>query len=629
MKLTNAVSRCLLFGSALILSSSVAIASGGPGAEARRTSSSEPNKPLGKAYWVDPNGKDDNPGTSMKAPFRTITRAMSAAGPGETILIRGGVYHERLRLTKSGIAGFPITFRAYNGEKAIIDPSLETSGWTRCTADDPCLAIGGTVNPNWAHMFVMTSPVSIPALYENGRTLATASWPKSRVRIYRDVKDLFPVVGEGGNFNQNRFLVDSKHLTQPDHYWSGAVLVGRVNSTNNNVGAVPIADFNAAEHKLIFAKPFEIGGATARWTPDHNDAWALVNHPMLLNQPGEWCCMPAAGKFRVYLWPWDANDVPGRIRRYNPDSTVGGDGCIISTNPAQGQHVVFDGLTIRNANSAFLWVNWGGTPPYRGIEVKNCTVEECGGNGIQIGDTVGTRIENCTIRNIGRRAIQLNYANTDVRIVDCNLEYTFESAIIMGGNASRIGVWHNRIGETGCHGNGIATYSNSDCVLIANNRIVTSKIASTLQGDGGSSRINWIGNLFVGGVASISDWGTAGDGTQLFARNCLLNSSGIYGDQKAHKRIVIGNVLQGSGTWSASYHDHNLYISPPKWALNAHERIVTDLSLIFVDPKNGDYRFKPEGPAAELNVNIDEYLTDLKTWFPDFKFDQGFGAWPN
>jgi hypothetical protein len=48
--------------------------------------------------------------------FPTIAAASAAALPGSTIVIRGGVYAEQLRPLVSGLAGLPITYRAFDGE---------------------------------------------------------------------------------------------------------------------------------------------------------------------------------------------------------------------------------------------------------------------------------------------------------------------------------------------------------------------------------------------------------------------------------------------------------------------------------------------------------------------------------
>ena len=84
--------------------------------------------------YVATTGNDQNPGT-LTSPMRTIQHAVANATPGTTILVRGGVYHEQVNLTRSGsAAGGYITLQNYVGEKPVIDgtglqlPSGSTTG---------------------------------------------------------------------------------------------------------------------------------------------------------------------------------------------------------------------------------------------------------------------------------------------------------------------------------------------------------------------------------------------------------------------------------------------------------------------------------------------------------------------
>ncbi len=56
----------------------------------------------GRIYYVGPTGDDSSPGTFTQ-PLRSIGAAIARAGAGDTVLVRGGVYQERLSLTQSGI----------------------------------------------------------------------------------------------------------------------------------------------------------------------------------------------------------------------------------------------------------------------------------------------------------------------------------------------------------------------------------------------------------------------------------------------------------------------------------------------------------------------------------------------
>src|SRR5262245_14536553 len=46
-------------------------------------------------YYVSPNGNDSSSGT-QSSPFRTVNRGVSVLNPGDTLLVRGGIYPESL-----------------------------------------------------------------------------------------------------------------------------------------------------------------------------------------------------------------------------------------------------------------------------------------------------------------------------------------------------------------------------------------------------------------------------------------------------------------------------------------------------------------------------------------------------
>lgn len=70
--------------------------------------------------YVSTSGNDANPGT-LASPFRTITKASSAARAGDVVEVRGGVYGENVKIGAKGSATARIVFRSYPGETAIID----------------------------------------------------------------------------------------------------------------------------------------------------------------------------------------------------------------------------------------------------------------------------------------------------------------------------------------------------------------------------------------------------------------------------------------------------------------------------------------------------------------------------
>ncbi|MFG0287981.1 MAG: DUF1565 domain-containing protein, partial [Rhodopirellula sp. JB044] len=75
-----------------------------------------------ETYVVSVSGDDQSPGNS-EHPFRTISRAAEAAMPGDTILVRAGVYRERVSPPRGGLPGKPITYRGESLGKVFLKGS--------------------------------------------------------------------------------------------------------------------------------------------------------------------------------------------------------------------------------------------------------------------------------------------------------------------------------------------------------------------------------------------------------------------------------------------------------------------------------------------------------------------------
>jgi hypothetical protein len=69
-------------------------------------------------YYVDAaKGDDANPGTAIGAPWKTLYKANAALSPGDTCIVRAGVYAgTQIAPAKSGTPDALITYAAYEGE---------------------------------------------------------------------------------------------------------------------------------------------------------------------------------------------------------------------------------------------------------------------------------------------------------------------------------------------------------------------------------------------------------------------------------------------------------------------------------------------------------------------------------
>jgi parallel beta-helix repeat protein len=84
-------------------------------------------QPAAKTYYVATDGDDANSGLERGRAWRTVGHAASSVRAGDTILIAGGTYFEKVRVRVSGDKGLPIRFQSIPGEKVIFDGNQRRS----------------------------------------------------------------------------------------------------------------------------------------------------------------------------------------------------------------------------------------------------------------------------------------------------------------------------------------------------------------------------------------------------------------------------------------------------------------------------------------------------------------------
>lgn len=89
----------------------------------------QPVSAAGNNYYVATNGSDSNPGT-INNPWKTIQHSVDQLQPGDTLLVRGGVYLGRgwrvADISTKASASSKITVKGYPGETAILRTN---NGW--------------------------------------------------------------------------------------------------------------------------------------------------------------------------------------------------------------------------------------------------------------------------------------------------------------------------------------------------------------------------------------------------------------------------------------------------------------------------------------------------------------------
>ncbi len=104
-------------------------------------------------YYLSPTGFDAGPGTALQ-PWATFGRAWQSVAPGDTLILLDGVYKSSIQPPFGGQPGAPITIRAMNDGKVVIDgESVRTPVYLANYRNahyliiEGIIAINGTISP--------------------------------------------------------------------------------------------------------------------------------------------------------------------------------------------------------------------------------------------------------------------------------------------------------------------------------------------------------------------------------------------------------------------------------------------------------------------------------------------------
>jgi hypothetical protein len=235
-------------------------------------------------YTVSPAGNDANDGLGPEPAraLRTIQAAATRLQPGDTLLVRGGVYREAVTFPRGGTAEKPITVRPYEKEKGIISGCEPVTGWTM---HDAAKGI-------WKAPMPWTLGTGRNQVFANGEVMIEARFPNEPAPgLEMPVSGLSPLWPTFGEFSVPDPVKQPQRVTsellkgQPDDYWKGALYYG-----------LHHGGWSAQTGVVEGSKSGEltVGDRTGTWWSVANNYAAddgrgmIVGHMNALDQPGEW-----------------------------------------------------------------------------------------------------------------------------------------------------------------------------------------------------------------------------------------------------------------------------------------------------------------------------------------------------
>ncbi|HZZ69894.1 MAG TPA: right-handed parallel beta-helix repeat-containing protein [Phenylobacterium sp.] len=463
-------------------------------------------------YYVNfASGNDNADGRSAATAWRHAPGDPSATGVpaarklagGDAVYFAPGVrYRGGLILNGSGTAERPIVFTsAPGGQPAIIDGSDPAQSVRPCRSAEDC---GGA--KDWAKLVRADFGRSLPhdaALFTETEPLFPAQSPNAHDIFNSDqVDEYLPVNGAD-------LAKGIAHL--PGDIAKGLATPGEKSlALWINSNQIVYRDITSLDGEVAHFDPTGLG-----FFSDRPDRIAVVGHPSLVDQPGEYALIEDRSAAVV--------DMPKGASQIFFATGRGGIEVLGHSN------VVVKGLTFENMAD-------DGKSIRAGIAVANSTGSP---TGLKI---VGNRFRNFRMLK-GQGPIILHGVD-DVLVADNDIETVALGSAMRISKCSRIMIRGNhirRIGRTGVmlmadtnaevaentvsesrgvHGNGLSVYLDNRDIRIVANTIVDSIRPATFKGnkDGQPNNILFAHNLFVGSAdsdAAITSWGDRAHGVTI------------------------------------------------------------------------------------------------------------------
>jgi hypothetical protein len=259
-------------------------------------------------YYVSPRGDDGHTGLAPDdaQALRTVQAGVERLEPGDTLLIRAGIYRETVTFPRSGEAGRPLVLRPYGDGEVNLSGCEPVTGWT---LHDAAKGI-------WKAPMPWTLGLGRNQVFTPDRVLIEARYPNvpdPGLGMYvSDLSPLWPTFGEFSIPKETAQAqpgrVVSKLLDgQPDDYWKGALYYGiHYEGWAAQTGVVESSksgEINLTDRTRGWWFGAEFGGG---YSPEEGRGM-LVGHMHALDQPGEWFWQDNT----LYLIPPDGGEPSG------------------------------------------------------------------------------------------------------------------------------------------------------------------------------------------------------------------------------------------------------------------------------------------------------------------------------
>jgi parallel beta-helix repeat protein len=492
-----------------------------------------------------PAASDDNPGTAEE-PFLTIGKAMSTILPGDSVVVKSGIYRERMIPSASGTSDNPITITAQPGQRVVIAGSEELTGWTQLPVG---MARG---NPHYPNIYYVELDFEPGRLDENSARMEQAKTPNTGWWVVETGSD-------------DTHVVDTVNLTHADPgYWVGAEMYYRdmrpaIEHRVNVVGYDPATSTVTVDGSLSW---FDGEGDEAIENPPQPgiDRYQMFNKLEFLDVPGEWVIEDiGGGMFRLYVWPTTSGDANGELYEVTTET-----GSLISLGTRS--HLVIDGFEVRHTSGYARAINVSGSSD---ITLQNLIAHDNEYMGFAVTDS-----ERIIVRN--SLSFQNGYglaigSSTDIAVYENNVHNNTVDGIVISYDAYNIYIERNYVHDHVLYGHpdNLQFHHGVYNIWFEDNAIINSGQSCMMEEGHG---VHFINNIVAGSSAYMLHTGQPVTGLDLQGNTLAFSGYGLIGIRDTTVGLTFDNniyyhghpkVMWGAGTVNNYTADHNLFYQGP------------------------------------------------------------------
>ncbi len=222
-------------------------------------------------FYVTKNGNDNNPGT-LALPWLTIQKAADKASAGDTVYVRGGIYSEKIKITRSGNEGNFITFSGFPGESVTIDAGGKVGKWD------------GAVHVNGANFIKITGFTVINSGWNGIMVSNYSGKPRPQHIIIRNC--IVHDIQRSGLFTNNADYITYDGNTVYNTQIAGSTGGGQ---QNENINIINTTNFEIKNNRIYGTANYEsidVKMACSNGSIHHNDVTPNMSCGIYIDSQG-------------------------------------------------------------------------------------------------------------------------------------------------------------------------------------------------------------------------------------------------------------------------------------------------------------------------------------------------------